>query len=295
MSVAVIGSGAVAGLAAGWLQQAGRPPAHLCARTPVEQFTITGDGAGGTSVRTVAVDGPPAGPVDWVLLTVKAQDTPSTAGWLDAHVGPDTVVVALQNGVDHGERVQPLVGAATVLPALVMASAERTSAGHVTHHMGNLLIVPECAAADRFAALLAGGPQVRQDPDFTTAAWRKLMVNVAANCITAITVRRAEVLRDDGVRALCRTILDETVLAGRAVGAALTEDDVRFVLGLYDAYPDSNGSSMYYDRLAGRPLEHALIPGAVVRAAERGGVAVPVTRAIWTLTKAISEAAEPAV
>ena len=46
---------------------------------------------------------------------------------------------------------------------------------------------------------------------------------------------------------------------------------------------------MYYDRVAGRPLEHELIPGAVVCAAERGGVDVPVTRAVWTLVKAVSE------
>jgi len=290
VSVAVIGSGAVAGLVVSWLDLAGCPPVHLCARTPVDAFTITGDGAGGTGVRTVPVDGPPAGPVDWVLLTVKAQDTAATRPWLDALIGPDTVVVVLQNGVDHLERVRPLVGEAQVLPALVMAAAERTGPGAVDHRLGNLLVVPELPAAQRFSDRIAGEVVVRQEADFTTAAWRKLMVNVAANTVTALTLRRAEVLRVPEVRELCRTLLEEAVAAGRAAGAELGANDVDFVLGLYESYPDDNGSSMYYDRQAGRPLEHELIPGAVVRAAGRGGVAVPVTRAIWALTKAVSEA-----
>jgi len=287
-TVAVIGSGAVAGLVVGWLDLAGAPPVGLCARTPVAGFTITGDGAGGGGVRTVAVHPAPTQPVDWVLLTVKAQDTAATRPWLDTLLGPDTVVVVLQNGVDHLERVQPLVGDVAMLPALVFAAAERTSPGAITHHLGNQLVVPQCPVAGCFADLLAGGVSVHQDPDFTTAAWRKLMMNVAANTITALTQRRAEVLRSPEMRQLCRTLLEEAVLAGQSTGARLGPADVDFVLGVYDSYPEDNGSSMYYDRLAGRPLEHELIPGAVVRAAERAGVAVPVTHAIWALTKAVS-------
>jgi 2-dehydropantoate 2-reductase len=45
---------------------------------------------------------------------------------------------------------------------------------------------------------------------------------------------------------------------------------------------------MLYDRLAGRPLEHEYITGAVVAAAERHGVAVPLNRAILALLRALS-------
>ncbi len=293
MSVAIIGSGAVAGLCVSWLDLAGADPVHLCARTPVDRFVITGDGRGGREQRTITVLGPPEGTVDWVLLTVKAQDTASTRGWLDRLVGPDTVVVVLQNGVDQVERVQPLVGDATVLPALVMAAAERTGPGEVTHHLGGMIVSPENPAAQALSELFAGGAHVRQEDDFTTAAWRKLLVNIGGNCLTALTGRRAEVLHTPEVRALAEIVLTETVAAGRSAGAALTDDDVTNTLHLYDSYPDDNGSSMYYDRVAGRPMEHALIPGAVVRAAERGGIDVPATRALWVLTKAISEPPAP--
>jgi len=288
MSVAIIGSGAVAGLVASWLAQAGAEPPLLGARSPVSAFTITGDGSGGTDTRTIDVrpiDSPAqARPVDWVMLTVKAQDTAATQPWLDALVGPNTVVVVLQNGVDHRERVQPLVGDACVLPAVVLASVERTAPGAVTHYVGNLLVVPESPAAQRLAALL--GPVVKQDADFVTATWRKLMVNIGSNPVTALTMRRSEVLHLPEIQQLCRNLLRETVAVGVAVGAHLDESDVDRAIETYRGYPDDNGTSMYYDRMAGRPLEHDLLSGAVIRAAAEHDIPVPVNHAIWALTRA---------
>jgi 2-dehydropantoate 2-reductase len=43
---------------------------------------------------------------------------------------------------------------------------------------------------------------------------------------------------------------------------------------------------MLYDRLAGRPLEHEYITGAVVRAAEQHGITVPLNRAMLALLRA---------
>lgn len=285
MRVAIIGSGAVAGLAASWLEE----PPLLCARTPVDAFTLTGDGRGGSETRTVPVHvvaaPEQAQPVDWVLLTVKAQDTPSTLPWLDALVGPETVVVVLQNGVDHVERIQPLVGAAQVLPALVLASAERTGPGAITHYIGNMLVVPESPAAQRLGELFGKRVLVKQDPDFRTAAWRKLMVNIGSNPITALTRRRCEVLQLPEIQDLCRALLRETVAVGVAVGAKLDESDVDKVMRTYQSYPDDNGTSMYYDRMAGRPLEHDLLSGAVVRAAAEHQIAVPANLAVWALSR----------
>ena len=53
------------------------------------------------------------------------------------------------------------------------------------------------------------------------------------------------------------------------------------------------GTSMYFDRLAGRPLEVEALTGAIVAVAERHGVAVPLNRALLTLLRAINDAATP--
>ena len=77
-----------------------------------------------------------ARPVDWVLLATKAQQTPQAGPWLARLCHPGTVVVVLQNGVDHVERVAPLADGATVLPALMYVAVERVARGRVVHRRG---------------------------------------------------------------------------------------------------------------------------------------------------------------
>ena len=62
-------------------------------------------------------------------------------------------------------------------------------------------------------------------------------------------------------------------------------------LAFYDALPPDTGSSMLFDRLAGRPLEHQGLTGAVVRAADRHGIDVPLNRAILALLEGLDGAA----
>ena len=86
-------------------------------------------------------------------------------------------------------------------------------------------------------------------------------------------------------------LLREGVAVGRAEGAALSDEDVARTLAFYDALPPETGSSMLFDRLAGRPLEHQGLTGAVVRAAERHGLDVPLNRAILALLEGLDGAA----
>ena len=51
--------------------------------------------------------------------------------------------------------------------------------------------------------------------------------------------------------------------------------------------PAGFGTSMLYDRLAGRPLEHEYLTGAVVGAGARRGVPTPLNRTVLTLLRAI--------
>jgi len=50
------------------------------------------------------------------------------------------------------------------------------------------------------------------------------------------------------------------------------------------------GTSMYFDRLAGRQLEVEALTGAIVAAGERHGIAMPLNRALLTLLRAINDA-----
>ena len=97
-------------------------------------------------------------------------------------------------------------------------------------------------------------------------------------------------LRDD-IKALCVAILDEAVAVARADGAQLPEDESQRTMSTLLTYPPEAGTSMYFDRLAGRELEAEALTGAVVAAGQRLQVATPLNSALLALLRAVSDAA----
>ncbi|SED46268.1 ketopantoate reductase [Rhizobiales bacterium GAS188] len=287
--IAIIGSGAIGGFLAARLALAGRDPT-LCVRSPVEELILESGGETHRVPVAIATDPSTEGPAEFVLLTTKAQDTAGAEPWLSALCRAGTTLVVVQNGIDHEARVAPYAAGAKILPALAYAGAERVAPGHVRHHTGSSLVVPKGEAGAALASLFAGsGVGIEQDEDFLTASWTKLLGNLAANPVTALTMRRMEVFGDPGTRALALSLLEEAVAVGRASGARLAEDQAQRTLAVLLGYNPAGGSSMLYDRLAGRPLEHEYLTGAVVRAAQRHGIDVPANRTVLALVAALSD------
>ncbi|MET7637786.1 2-dehydropantoate 2-reductase [Streptomyces sp. NPDC005438] len=291
--LAVIGAGSIGTWLAVLADRAGIDTT-LCVRSVPESLRVD-TGQGPLEPRSVSVVERPEdldGPVDWVVLTTKAHHTRGAAGWLGALTGPGTVVAAAQNGVDHLERLRPLTPEGTeILPALVYAAVESLAPGRVVHHAGNQVLVPAYSpAAEAFSRLWADtGVRVDAVEDFDLAAWRKLLTNLAANPLTALLGRRMGVFRQPEMAELAGAVLREAVAVGQAEGVGLTEEDVGRTLARYAENPPEGGTSMLYDRLAGRPMEHEHITGPVVRAAARHGLQVPLNSALLTLIRVLEQ------
>jgi 2-dehydropantoate 2-reductase len=297
-TVAVVGLGSIGGVAAGCLAAAGRHEVVACVRQPIARLTLeVPAGPVELPLRTLA-DPAEAAPADWVLLCTKAHHTQAAAPWLTRLCGPSTRVAVLQNGIDHVARVAPLAGAAAVVPVLVYYNGERLAPDHAQHarvrlrHAGaHDLLAADDEAGAAFAQLFAGTElRVVLSDDFLTLAWRKLFLNAVANPITALTLQRQAVLRRPDVHELCRAILDEAVAVARADGARLADDEAERALATLAGYSGELGTSMYFDRLAGRTLEVEALTGAVVAAGARHGIATPLNRALLALLRAINDA-----
>jgi 2-dehydropantoate 2-reductase len=104
-------------------------------------------------------------------------------------------------------------------------------------------------------------------------------------------LQRQAVLRREDIKALCIAILDEAVAVACADGAQLAEDEAHKTLANLMTYPPEAGTSMYFDRLAGRELEVEALTGAIVAAGERLHIATPLNSTLLTLLRAISDAA----
>lgn len=96
-------------------------------------------------------------------------------------------------------------------------------------------------------------------------------------------MRRMEVFQRPDIIELARALLTEAMTVAQADGARLSDVDVDEMLDVYAQFNGDSGTSMLYDRVAGRELEHEAITGAVVSLAERYGIGVPLNRVILTL------------
>jgi len=291
-SVLVIGPGAIGGVLAALAHERGHDVA-LAVRTPFDVLRVRSGGDGEEREVGAAVHTDPStiDRADWVLVTTKAHHTAAAADWLKAATGPGTVVVVAQNGVDQERRVEGLIHPdATAIPAVVVLGAEAVEPGRIVHHGYGRLTVPDGPWVDGLRGLVGGGDdgvEVVGSPDHRTDAWRKLISNAVANPITALTFRRNEVLAEPQAADLVLGLAREVVAVARAEGADLSEDDITELRDHYATMPAGTGTSMLYDRLAGRPLEHEYLTGAVVAAGERHDVPTPLNAAMLALLRSM--------
>ena len=177
------------------------------------------------------------------------------------------MVCALQNGVEQVERVGPLCPSSQVVPAVVWFSSETQPDGWIRLRTEARLILPATDAAAGLADLLrAAGMTVDLDPDFLTAAWRKLLVNALAG-LMVLTGRRSGMFRRDDVAALSRQYLAECLAVARAEGANLDDAVIDELVGMFGAAPEDLTTSMLSDREAHRRLEWDIRNGVIARKA----------------------------
>lgn len=288
-SVAVLGLGGIGTTVAGLLVSAGRHDVVACVRTPIDRLVVhCPDSIVDVPIHSIA--DPSAGRApDWVLLCTKVHDVPSTQPWLDRLCRPGVRVAVLQNGVGHAERLEALVAGAAILPTVVYFNAERLPDGGVRFGPSRScdLAVPATSDGLAFAELLAGTPlRVRVADDFDLLAWRKLLLNAAANPITALTRQRLTVFGREDIRALSLALIEEGLAVARADGIPLEAGEAPRILATLLDYPPGASTSMYFDRERGRPLEVDALLGTIVTRGARHGVPTPLTTALLVLLRA---------
>jgi 2-dehydropantoate 2-reductase len=203
----------------------------------------------------------------------------------------------LQNGIDQVRSVAPLANGATVMPVIVYYNGERLAPDHVRMRQGSDqdVTVADDDTGRAFAKLFDGTPmRVKCAADIATLLWRKLLINAMANPITTLTLRRQEVLRRPDVQELCHAILAEAIPVARADGAKLADDEAARAMATLFTFSGELGTSMYFDRLAGRKMEADALTSAIVAAGERHGIATPLNTALLTLLRAINDVADKA-
>jgi 2-dehydropantoate 2-reductase len=220
-----------------------------------------------------------AEPVDICLVTVKATQLEPALERLPSDAVDGALVVPLLNGVEHVALLRQRYPGATVVPATIRVESTRVAPAVIRHDSPFVTVelaeeARTAAAVRRFAGELDRvGVTVKVSDDPATVMWSKLTFLAALALLTTAAQAPAGEVRErrrDDLEAM----VGEVAAVAQAEGAAI---DARDVVAFFGGVPAGMRSSMQRDAEAGRRLEIDAIGGAVVRAAGRHGIAVPVT------------------
>ena len=294
MRFAIMGAGGVGGYYGACLARAGNDVAfiargaHLAAMREKGLLIHDRDGDFTVAPVTATDDNSTLAPVDAVLLCVKLYDVEASAKQIAPLLGPKSIVVTTQNGVEAPEIVDRLIGAGRTLAAATYISATIIEPGAIrrnndlTHIEIGELDGPASARVDTLVEVFkAAGLDARPSDDTAALLWSKFVLLAANSGMTSLIRQDTGVLRSDPViREAHTAALAEVAAVGRALDVKLADDIEQRCLEWLDQNAPIK-PSLLVDLEAGKRLEVGWLSGAVHRLGKKAGVPTPTHTAIY--------------
>jgi 2-dehydropantoate 2-reductase len=315
MRYAIVGAGAIGAYVGASLARAGAEVVLIARGAHLPAMRRSGLRVVGTGVEYTVAPGctdtcADVGPVDVVVVALKAHQIAGMLGDIKHLMRDDTLVVSMQNGipwwyfqhhggeldghalstVDPGGVLARAFDPANVVGCAVYSSTELVSPGVVRHIEGTRYTLghPNGQVSRRLqkisADLQAGGLKAPIVDNIRVDTWTKLLGNVCFNPLSALTRATLGELADDALVApMVRTMMDETLQVAGRLGIELEVSIDRRIDGARRV--GDHKTSTLQDIEAGRALEVECLIGAVVELGDLLGVDVSTTRQVYGLTK----------
>jgi 2-dehydropantoate 2-reductase len=296
MRIAIVGSGALGGYFGGRLAAAGADVIFLARGAQLEALRTHGlrieSPNGNTHLPKIAATDDPStiGAVDVVLFTVKLYDTGSALALLPPLLGPDTVVVPLQNGVESVEILRGAVEPPHIAGGTAYIQATLAEPGVIRHTALDRIIFGELdgRVSPRLEHLRAACVDAALTPTLSEQIeiemWSKFVHLSVLSGMTAVTRLPVGPIRDDAdLLAMWQAAVVETIGVARARAIAIPRSLFDDVMRTLQELPAQAASSMLQDLERGRRLELPWLSGAVVRMGRRHDVDTPIHRFIATV------------
>ncbi|MEO5370823.1 MAG: 2-dehydropantoate 2-reductase [Magnetococcus sp. DMHC-1] len=298
--ILVVGSGAVGGYYGGHLARAGLEVSAVCRsdfatvhaqgiriETPQGGFHFTP----ASVLRQAAdYDGYP----DYILVTLKVLPEIVIADLIRPVVGPKTVILLIQNGVDIESAVAAAFPDQEILSGLAFICVSRMAPGVLRHTCYGRLAIGRYPRGESLAARnlaewfgKAGVPCLVSE-SIVTDRWRKLVWNAPFNPISVLGggLTTREIMNSPELTSLARAVMEEVLVTAHAAGHPLPSEVVEKNLAETRTMQPYK-TSMLLDHEARRPMEIEAILGNTVRIARALGVAIPRIETLYALLSEI--------
>jgi 2-dehydropantoate 2-reductase len=288
MRVAVFGAGGVGAYFGARLAQAGAELAVIARGAHLD--AIRADGLRVDSVlgdmhvepAIASASTADVGRVDVVLLGVKTWQVAEAMQSLGPLLGPDTLVVPMQNGVETVDELAETLGSRYVAGGVCGGFCFIVAPGHI-RHIGGVTFIKfgelDGRKTSRVEALrdafVRAGVEADVPDDIRVALWEKFLLVVPFGGVGAVTRTPIGVLLTPPTRELLATGMREIESIARARGVPLPDDVVERTLAILDGVNPAGTSSLQRDIAAGKRSELDEWTGAVVRLGARARVPTP--------------------
>jgi 2-dehydropantoate 2-reductase len=257
-------------------------------------LTIKSSVHGDFTIQALATDDPAeVGPVDLILFGVKLYDLERAAEQMRPLIGPETVILPVQNGIDAAERIARVVGTDAVIGGMALGGGWIETPGVIVQRaLTNKLIFGELAGGTsprtrRLQATLEhAGFHAEAHPNVQVPIWEKFVLGSATlGGLAMIRLPLGPIRTCPESRELLRGLLEEAAEVGRASDVSIPFDCVDRHMALIDQLPATVQGSMLTDLLNGRRLELEAINGTVVRLGRGVNVPTPLNFAVYAALK----------
>ncbi len=303
MKFAILGSGAVGGYFGARLARAGQEVTFIARGAHLEAIrrqglAVRSPALGDFVVHAAAEsDTTKIGPVDVVIVSVKAYDNATALPMLTPMIGPDTVVLTLQNGVDSVDEVAAVVGDTHVLGGTTYVATALEGPGLIVQTGVHRSIIFGEVLGDRsrvsprvqaIADILATADiQVTAVPDARVPIWDKFVYLVAFSGFTgASRLAIGHIWKFPHVQEMFYATSREIAAIAQAEGVTISANRFDTLKEYMDHIPFTTRSSLLIDLEQGKRIEVEALQGAAVRRARKLGVPVPITSTLYAVLKA---------
>ncbi len=230
-----------------------------------------------------------------LLIFVKSGVERSALAAVKPSLGPETVLLTLQNGMGHEKAMGEIADPARILLGATQHNASLEKIGVVRHGGAGYTQIGALAGngegADAVAAAFsAAGIETAVSADVRGVIWRKLFMNASASALTGVfRCPLGEVAENPHIWKLCRALIGEAAAVARADGHAFEEEEIAQEIRGHLLRSKNGVTSVYADLAAGRRTEVDAITGAVAALGNQLGVPVPVSETVAEIIRAMEE------
>ncbi len=232
--------------------------------------------------------------IDLVIVCVKNYDLNTSVCDIRNIVSEKTVILPLQNGIFAYHFFEKEFVNNVVLQGYVQGpNTERNGENFFYKNSGELHIGSEKyseIAKDVYEELHENEVNITLEPDIRYMVWKKWMLNVAGNSVTALTGADYSLFKIySELQNLCTNAMREFVLVANAEGVNLTEKDINDVINYYVSYSGNKQTSMLVDVTLERKTENAYLAGTLTSLAKKYQIDVPIIRTLYYLIEVKEE------